>query len=67
MGDEAGPGPDVQDVFVLGRGGELDQAGGDPRVLAAGPRVVDRGDAIEEVDQVVDHLVSGIGVHQSHG
>ena len=66
MGHQPGPRPDVQDVLVLGRDGEIDQAAGDPSVLPAGPGVVDGSDAVEEVDQMVDHLVSGIRVHQRH-
>ena len=61
------PVANVEDVLALLRFGYLDQPGGDPRLLAAGPAVVHQGRPIEEVDQVVDHLVGGIRIHQRRG
>jgi hypothetical protein len=57
VGDQPGARPDVQGVLVLARRGEVDQARGDPPVLAAGPRVINGSDSVEKVDQMVDHLV----------
>src|SRR5207244_194830 len=46
VGDKAGPCAHVQHELVLDRGRQVDQAPGHPRVLAAGPGVVDGGNNV---------------------
>src|SRR5467141_863037 len=58
------PGADVEGVLAPRGRREVDQPSRDPFVLAARPAVVVRRDTVEEIDQVVDHLVRGIRVHQ---
>jgi len=67
VGDQAGAGAHVQGVLALFWLCDLDKAGSDPAVLALGPAVVTSGDLVEEVDQMVDHLVGGVRVHQGRG
>ena len=66
VGDESRAGADVEDMFVLRRGGQVDQPRGHPTVLAAGPVVVDGCEPVEEVDDVVDDLARRVGAHQCH-
>ncbi len=65
--DQAGAGADVEGVLPLLGLDQLDQPGGDPDVLAACPAVVNGGDLVEEIDQVVGHLVGRVWIHQRHG
>ncbi len=63
MRDQARAGADIENVMsALGRR-DLDQPGGYAAVQATGPGVVVRRDLVEEVDQVVDHLICGVRVH----
>jgi hypothetical protein len=57
MRDEASSGPNIEGVLTALRRRQLDQSRGDAGVLTSCPAVVDGGDPVEEVDQVVDHLV----------
>ena len=66
MGDQTGPGADVEHLLVLRGSGQVDQARRHPSVLTARPGVVMGGDAIEKVDDMVDHLVRRIRIHQGH-
>ena len=66
VGDQPRARAYVQHLLVLGRGRQVDQPRRHATVLTACPCVVNRSDSIEKVDQVLDHLVRGIRVHQCH-
>ncbi len=67
MGDQAGAGAHVQRLLAPFGRGDLDEASRHAAVQAAGPTVVLGRDLVEEVDQVVDHFICGVGIHYGRG